>query len=56
MIGPRSALYVMDLVRFRQMAAGVRLTLTLNLPVSSHSLRRISCAVIISSSRPVLIR
>ena len=33
MIAPRSALYLVDLVRFRQMAAGVRLTLTLSLRV-----------------------
>ena len=34
MIGPRSALYVVDLVRFRQMAAGYVEPLLLNLPLA----------------------
>src|SRR6266702_4335453 len=36
---PRSALYVVDLVRFRQMAAGVRETSSLNLRVMNTTFR-----------------
>ncbi len=37
----RSALYVVDLVRFRQMAAGVRETLSLNLRVMNTTFRSV---------------